>query len=108
MPHIPGPGDSIRDLLYPLFGGHLAFAFGSRYTHPKKVTSRVARGAKILLQEHVNDRCQAVGGARGIGHHVVIGLKTPTATIVGLQVAAVKKGPKGNPKCCSIMPIMVC
>ena len=31
--------------------------------------------AKILLQEHVNDRCQAVRGARGIGHHVVIGLK---------------------------------
>ena len=35
------------------------------------------RCEKTILQEHVNDRCQAVRGARGVGHHVVIGLKTP-------------------------------
>lgn len=45
--------------------------------------------AKILLQEHVNDRCQAVCGARGIGHHVVIGLKKhphgDTATLLAVD-----------------------
>ena len=37
------PGDSIRDLLIFLVGGHDSPFQGSRFHHPKKVTSRIAR-----------------------------------------------------------------
>ena len=47
----PLPGDSSRDPTNdPLFGGHQQPFKGSRFRHPKKVTSRIARYFKFLVK----------------------------------------------------------
>ena len=44
----------------------------------------------ILLQQDMDDRSQAVGGARGVGHHIVVGLVVlgvvHTANLSGVHI----------------------